>query len=259
MLRYRSRKEAEEAGVHFDGPDSGSAAAPHSGGGDLGKSLRWRGGGDEAKPSAPDTPTRGLPRRPVRGRREDRKQHESVGGDVWEPGRALELNLEAPAVQPVDPCLALGQPTDTGSRRTLLAGEPFPLAPSVNSYWGSRVVFSQRHQRHMSLRYVSHEGKEFQEHIRRLLLEKRAWYRSKNPLHVRILVCFGNEIRSDIDNRVKVAMDAFMNGNLFVDDSQIETLEVRRGPAMKPATMFVWVAEFLPDRAANLSWIKSDR
>lgn len=162
-----------------------------------------------------------------------------------------QLELVAPPT-PVE----LPRPITEGSRRVLLAGVAFPLSPSVNSYWGTKVVFSKQQRRPMSLTYVTHAGRAYQKHIRELLLERKAWYRSENPLLVRLLVCFDSERRSDVDNRAKAALDALMNGGLFVDDSQIEQLEMRRGPTTKPAVMFVWVEEILPDRNANLAWIR---
>ena len=44
----------------------------------------------------------------------------------------------------------------------------------------------------------------------------------------------------------------------MLDDKQIKRLEVREGPAMKPSVVFVHLAEIMPDRNANLAWIKSD-
>ena len=79
---------------------------------------------------------------------------------------------------------------------------------------------------------------------------------SANPLRVRLLICPDSDRQMDLDNRCKVALDSLMNGNLFVDDSQIETLELRRGPTLKPAVLFAWVEEFVPTRQDNLAWIK---
>jgi len=127
----------------------------------------------------------------------------------------------------------------------------------VNRYWGTRVVTSEKLGRPISVTYVTHAGKAYQELIAKTLLEMGAWYRSANPLLLRLLICPDSERQQDIDNRCKVAIDSLMNGNLFLDDSQIETLEVRRGPTIRPAVMFVWAEEFVPDRRENLAWIKN--
>lgn len=109
----------------------------------------------------------------------------------------------------------------------------------------------------MSLRYVGTEGKKYQKHLRELLLERKAWFRSPHPLEMKVLVCPKSNNRQDISNRIKVLEDCLKEGFLYIDDSQIETLEVRRGPLVKDGCVIVVVREFLPDRNANLAWIRS--
>ncbi|HSV90883.1 MAG TPA: RusA family crossover junction endodeoxyribonuclease [Nitrospiraceae bacterium] len=109
----------------------------------------------------------------------------------------------------------------------------------------------------MALTYVGSIGKKYQQTIRELLLERQAWFRSPHPLFARFVICFRDERKQDLDNRLKVAIDALKNGNLFLDDSQIEHIEVRRGPTMKNGAMFVWIEEFVPDRGAALRWVKT--
>lgn len=108
----------------------------------------------------------------------------------------------------------------------------------------------------MAVRYVTPEGKAYQAHIRELMLEGQSWFRSPHPLELRILVCFPDMRHHDITNRIKVLEDALQNGNVFTDDKQVETCEIRRGPNMKPGVAFVTLREILPDRVANLAWIK---
>ena len=200
-----------------------------------------------------------------------------MGGDARDAGRPFELDLQEAPVQPVDASLALGQPDSSGSRRTLLAGVALPLPPSINAYWGNRVILTDKpggggliikcecascgkttelHRRAMALPYVTHEGKAYQEHIRQLMLDGQRWFRSPHPLEVRVLVCFKDARKQDVTNRIKVLEDALMNGNVFVDDSQVESFEIRRGPNMNPGICFVHVREILPDRTANLAWIQ---
>lgn len=108
----------------------------------------------------------------------------------------------------------------------------------------------------MSLRYVGTEGKQYQKLLRELLLEKRAWYRSPHPLELKMLVCPRSANRQDISNRIKVLEDCLKEGFLFEDDSQIETIEVRRGPQVAGGCVIVNVREILPDRTGNLAWIR---
>lgn len=110
----------------------------------------------------------------------------------------------------------------------------------------------------MAIRYVGTEGKEYAQTLREALLELKAWFRSENPLELRMLVCPKSGNRQDISNRVKVLEDCLKEGFLYADDSQIETLEVRRGPQVKGGCVIVNVREILPDRNANLAWIHHD-
>lgn len=132
------------------------------------------------------------------------------------------------------------------------------MPPSINAYWADRIVWSEEKKRSFAVRYVTHEGKAYQQAIREHMLELKAWYRSPHPLALRILCCFSNEVAHDIDNRVKVLQDALKNGNVMLDDKQVKRLEVREGPRFKPATAFVHLVEIAPpDRRANLDWIKN--
>lgn len=104
--------------------------------------------------------------------------------------------------------------------------------------------------------YTTHEAKEYQQTIRDMLLERQAWFRSPNPVRVDMLVCFRDNRRQDIDNRVKPFLDALKEGNLMLDDKQVKELEAREGPIMKRPCIIATVREILHDRNANLAWIK---
>lgn len=131
------------------------------------------------------------------------------------------------------------------------------MPPSINAYWGERVVFSEARGRSFAMPYVTHEGKAYQKDIRERLLELKAWYRSPHPLTLRILCCFSDERPQDIDNRVKVLQDALKNGNVMIDDKQVKRLEVREGPRLRPAVVFVHLVECVPNRQSGLAWIKN--
>lgn len=147
----------------------------------------------------------------------------------------------------------------------------------MNAYWGDRVILTdktsgggmplkctcedcgaEREHRAMAVRYVTHEGKAYQQHIRERMQELGAWWRSPNPLCLRILVCFRDDREQDISNRIKVLEDALQNGSVFDNDSQVKRLEVREGPKIKGGAVFVALHEIIPDRTANLAWIKGD-
>jgi Holliday junction resolvase RusA-like endonuclease len=131
------------------------------------------------------------------------------------------------------------------------------MPPSINGYWGERIIWSEEKQRNFAMPYVTHEGKAYQKMVRELMLERKCWYRSPNPLALKILCCFRDDKGHDIDNRVKVLQDALKNGFVMLDDKQVKRLEVREGPRTSPSMVYVRLEEILPDRNANLAWIRS--
>jgi Holliday junction resolvase RusA-like endonuclease len=256
MLRFRSRKDAEEAGVLRQRPNPRELAS-HTGRLHEPDPVRKprRGAKAESGPADPAAPR--VPRRKPGNRLSDQQQREAVGGEVPEPGAAFELDLAPAPIQPVEIGLGLGDSAGPSTRRYLLTAVPLPLGPSINVYWSERIVWSAEKKRHFPIRYVTHEGKAYQKYIRELMLERQAWYRSENPLYLRLLCCFPDERGRDIDNVVKVLQDSLMNGHVFKSDTQVKQLEVREGPRLKPGVVFVSLSEILPDRNANLAWIRS--
>lgn len=127
------------------------------------------------------------------------------------------------------------------------------LPPSINDYWGERVVYSRDQRRYMALRYVTHEGKEYQRLIAdRIQFEFRARHLSRERIGVYLLVCPRSPNRQDIDNRVKVMLDVLKSevGGVYADDSQIDVLQVERGPIVQEGRVVVRVWE-IPAQAAR--------
>lgn len=185
-----------------------------------------------------------------------------MGGDLFSSGGPSEFDVPAAGVQRVDAGVSLGIASNSWTGRTLLRAVPLPLPPSINAYYGTRVVESKdRKDRFgrplkIAITYTTDEGKVYQKDIRDRMLEMKAWQHSEYPLELCILVCPRDEREQDISNRIKVLEDALQNGNVFKNDSQVETLEVRRGPKVKGGAVYVTVREILPDRTGNLRWIR---
>jgi len=104
---------------------------------------------------------------------------------------------------------------------------PFP--PSVNTYY--RSSFRSRSV------YLSKKGREFKDSMERVLIEMKAVYLNlpsfpTERLRINIELIPGDRRSFDIDNRVKAILDV-LEGHLFVNDSQIDELEVIRKPMDK--------------------------
>lgn len=96
-----------------------------------------------------------------------------------------------------------------------------PLPPTINTYYGSNG----------NRRYIKPAGVVFRQEVALAVrlakltkLEGRLWLSMRvYPRDRRV---------QDIDNRLKAGIDALMHSGLFDDDSQIDHLEVKRGPVV---------------------------
>jgi crossover junction endodeoxyribonuclease RusA len=102
--------------------------------------------------------------------------------------------------------------------------------------------------------YVSHEAREYQELVKASLLEHQKCHRSTGRIAYRMVVCPRSNREQDISNRIKVLEDALQHANLFNNDSQVDQIEVRRGPVVAGGAVKISVWELVPDYTANLLW-----
>ena len=97
-----------------------------------------------------------------------------------------------------------------------------PWPPSVNHYW-----------RHVGARtLISKAGRQYREDVGAAVLEARAsgWdVPVLGRLAVTILVRPPDKRRRDLDNLLKAPLDALEAAGVYDDDSQIDSLEIRRG------------------------------
>jgi Holliday junction resolvase RusA-like endonuclease len=172
--------------------------------------------------------------------------------------RQPEFALEAPQAAPapeLDVRRVVGQEIVHSSRRVLLDAVPLPMPPSINAYWRSRAIKQKDTERLMAIVYTTDEAKAYQEALKGRMLELKAWYRTEQPLAMKVLLCFKDERPHDIDNRIKPLLDALAHANVIMNDKQVKQLEVRQGPNLNPMVCYVTLTEFLPDRIANRGWI----
>lgn len=67
--------------------------------------------------------------------------------------------------------------------------------------------------------------------------------RMEGRLAVRVTVCPPDHRRRDIDNVQKALLDALAKGGAYRDDSQIDRLEVERGPVTPGGKVLVEIRE----------------
>lgn len=153
--------------------------------------------------------------------------------------------------------MEMGKPDRQGSRRALLAGVTLPIPPTINHYWKHAARWSPEQQRSIVTVYTTAEGKAYAQALRNLMLERKAWYYSEEPLHLRVLICFDNDRVQEVDNRIKPLQDALAFAGVYKNDKQVKIVEARQGPKLKPPCCIVWLDEFVPDTHANLRWIQN--
>jgi len=106
-----------------------------------------------------------------------------------------------------------------------------PYPPSVNHIWrrvGSRTV-------------ISREGRRYRKDVCAALAAVRA-PAMRGRLFVRITACPPDRRRRDLDNTQKSLLDALAHAGVYRDDSQIDRLEVHRGPVTPGGRVLVEIS-----------------
>jgi crossover junction endodeoxyribonuclease RusA len=107
-----------------------------------------------------------------------------------------------------------------------------PYPPSVNHYW-RRVGFRT---------LISRGGRRYRRDVVALLAAGRA-----APLHGRLELVVHvfppDDRRRDLDNLQKALCDALQHAGVYADDSQIDRLDVHRGPVVPGGKVVVQITE----------------
>ncbi len=115
-----------------------------------------------------------------------------------------------------------------------------PLGPSINSYYKRTMINGKRGQR------ISDEGQAFRVEVRNAVV------RSQMPkltgrLCVVMRVSPRDKRMQDIDNRIKACLDSLQHAGAFVNDEQVDDLQVTRGPIVSGGRIEIMIGE-LPCR-----------
>jgi len=111
-----------------------------------------------------------------------------------------------------------------------------PYPPSVNHYWrrvGARTL-------------ISREGRRYRDRIASILALRRV-RPIAGALSVRVTVHPPDRRRRDLDNAMKALLDALEHGGAYEDDSQIDHLDIRRGPVIPEGKVAVRIQPLIPE------------
>lgn len=117
-----------------------------------------------------------------------------------------------------------------------------PYPPSVNHYY-----------RHVGPRtLISREGREYRTQVCGLLTPADGNGIRKPPAGGRIALAMDafppDRRRRDLDNLQKAVLDSLEHARVYLDDSQIDLLAVRRREVVRGGTIVIRIEEFPPRR-----------
>lgn len=126
---------------------------------------------------------------------------------------------------------------------------PFP--PSVNHYWGQRVVIKPG-RKPFVLMYLTARAKEYRQEVADIvdstMLQAGIVDAMSGRLAVRLSLHGPTRRMFDIDNFQKSLNDALTHAGLWEDDSQIDDLHIRRGDIVPGGAAVVEVTELKGER-----------
>lgn len=107
-----------------------------------------------------------------------------------------------------------------------------PLPPSANHYY----------RRVGNATLISREGRRYRQTVSATLAAMRV-QRLPGRLWVRVTLYPPDKRRRDLDNALKCLLDALAHGGAYADDSQIDRLDIRRGPVTPGGGVHVVITE----------------
>ena len=114
---------------------------------------------------------------------------------------------------------------------------PFP--PSVNHYWGNRVV-KPHGKKPIVMTYLTARAKAYRADVEAVIAQQFGRLRPTTAkLHVRFTATMPDRRIRDLSNLLKASEDALVHARVMADDYQIDHVEVVRGGVEKPGWLNV--------------------
>ena len=106
-----------------------------------------------------------------------------------------------------------------------------PYPPSVNTYWrqfNGRTILSQA-------------GRDYKVEVLAVIVNERIPKFGESRLAVKLVLRPRDKRRRDLDNSIKSVLDALENSGVFVNDFQVDYLEIRRGEPITGGAIHVTI------------------
>lgn len=126
-----------------------------------------------------------------------------------------------------------------------------PWPPSVNAYWGNRVVLP-RGGRAFVQTYLTAEATQYREAVQAVVRARWPRLRALRDRLTVSIVAFPPDARvRDLDNTLKATLDAITAAGVWADDGQIDELSIKRGAKRKGGGLEVTL-DRIPDPQPSL-------
>lgn len=105
----------------------------------------------------------------------------------------------------------------------------FPFPPSVNHYWGERVLTPKRGGKPIVIKYVTKDGKAFSAQVHAICHKAGlAGMKIHGDLSVHVVLYPPDRRARDVDNYNKALLDSLTKAGVWIDDYQASRLLIER-------------------------------
>jgi crossover junction endodeoxyribonuclease RusA len=123
----------------------------------------------------------------------------------------------------------MGSKRNEETKEKMIDSFYLPWPPSNNTYYrrvGNKTLISKK-------------GRIYRDDVLMTCIKERVKNFGSDPLAIRIQAFYPDRRKRDLDNLLKAPLDAMMKAGVFDDDSQIESLSIRKVGLEKPGQLFI--------------------
>ena len=113
----------------------------------------------------------------------------------------------------------------------------FPWPPSVNDFYGKRVI-GKLGKQFVGV-YLTKKAKTFITNVTATVYQQGLNLKTPHRLRMTAVTCAPTRRKYDISNYVKLLEDSLEQAGVYLNDNQIDEWVLRRGKIMKPGFIFI--------------------